>query len=99
LSEEKAGLGLASTIAELFEFARPDEGTRVVPISMPPRDDDRADYLILITGSADECKVVMTNLMTFVNNMYQAAEKYAEEQLAEEQLAESLDNEPTVVIS
>ncbi len=63
------GLSGKSTMEEVFDFCRPDEGSRVVPVTMAQREDGKSDLMIIITGKSDECQLLMANLMSYVDDM------------------------------
>lgn len=72
-------LGPKSTIEEIFEFCRPDEGMRVVPVEIPaPK--DKAHLMILIAGNKAEANVLMANLMSYVSDMHDVAEQKAQDE-------------------
>lgn len=70
-----SSLGPDSSLKDLFDELRPDEGMGVFPISMGKRDDGKVDLAIVITGKAEDANVLMANLMSAVDHMFQTAQQ------------------------
>lgn len=87
-----------STLKELFDFLRPDEGCKVQPISFATRDDGRSDLMITITGSHDEANIIMANLMTYVTEMEAVAmQKNVDAEILGTD-GKALKDEPTIIV-
>lgn len=87
-----------SSLAELFDFLRPDEGCKVHPVSLAKRADGRADLMIVITGSHDEANVLMANLMTYVTTMQEVTEQKNAESAILGKDGEALTDEPAIIV-
>lgn len=73
MSEENS-LSPDSSIAEIFEFCRPDEGMRVLPVQIPAPQ-GKTHLAILIAGAEDEANVLMANLMSYVTDMHEISQQ------------------------
>ena len=73
MSEEKEkfhnGLSPESTLKELFDFIRVEEGVNVMPVTL---DQDPKDtrMMILIQGEHETASVIMAKLMTVVTDLF-----------------------------
>lgn len=74
--EEAGPLGPESTLKELFDEIRPEKGARAVPITMGDAGPGRAEMLIALSGRDQEVHILMANLMSYVDEMYQVAEQH-----------------------
>ena len=87
-----------STLSELFDFLRPEEGCKVQPVSLAKREDGKSDLMIAITGSYDEANIIMANLMTYVTEM----EAVAEQRNVDAEIlgtdGKALKDEPTIIV-
>lgn len=66
-----------SSIKDLFDELRPEEGMRVVPVSLASRGDGFADLMIVISGKEEDANVMMANLMMYVDEMAAVAQQKA----------------------
>ena len=90
-------LSPASSIQEIFEAITPDEGMRVLPTQIPAPE-GQAHLAILITGSHDECSVLMANLMSYVQDMHDvASQKEAESEILDAE-GKPIEDEPTIIL-
>lgn len=74
--EERQKITPESSLRELFDEIRPDEGCRVVPVTLgPPDANGKVDLMIAITGKEADASVIMANLMTYVDQMFAVAQQ------------------------
>lgn len=75
-------LSINSSLKEVFEFVRdPEIDVQVHPVTISRPEDEHARMMIIIQGKPNTSSVIMANLMTAVNDMYdQAAQHEASEE-------------------
>lgn len=89
-----------STLNEMFAFVRnPDQDVQVLPVTLSAPGADFAQMMIVIQGKANTANVIMANLMTSVQEMYELAEQKAAEQAIVAPDGEPLSDEPVIILS
>lgn len=95
-TEDKA-LSPQSTMEEVFDELRPSVGMRVVPVQIPaPK--GKMNFFIAVTGRAEECNVMMANLMTYVQEMSAVAEQKQADEKTLGKDGKPIEDEPTIVV-
>lgn len=98
MTDEKT-LTAKSSLEEVFDFIRnPEQDVQVLPVTLNKPSDAEARMMILIQGKPDTANVLMANLMTYIQEMYDLAEQQA---AANEIVAPDgvpLDDEPQIII-
>ena len=64
-----------STLEELFKFVTPEEGVQAMPVTMNHTPDGKAQMMIIVAGEHNTASVIMANLMSVINDMYDTAEQ------------------------
>lgn len=90
-------LSPASSIAEIFDAVRPDEGMRVLPTQIPAPE-GKANLAILITGSEAEANVLMANLMAYVTDMHEISQQKEAEAALVGANGEPIEDEPAIIV-
>lgn len=90
-------LGPDSSIREIFDAVRPDEGMRAVPTQIPAPE-GKANLAILITGSEAEANVLMANLMAYVTDMHEISQQHETESEIVSANGEPVNDEPTIIV-
>jgi len=74
MSEEKEekfnnGLSPDSTLTEIFDYIKVEEGVNVMPVTLG-QDDKDTRMMILIQGEHETASVIMAQIMTLINDMF-----------------------------
>ncbi len=75
MSEEQEQIGKGngltpdSTLKELFDFIKIDKGVNVMPVTLDQHPEDTR-MMILIQGEHEMASVIMSKLMTLVNDIF-----------------------------
>ena len=89
-----------STLKELFDFIyNPDEDVQVLPVTLSAKTDPRARLMIVIQGKALTANVIMANLMTSVQEMYELAEQNRASHAITHPDGEPISDEPSIILS
>ena len=75
MTEEKTnGLSEESTLQELFDHIAVSEGVNVMPVTLK-QDENDTRLMIIIQGRHDTASVILAQLMTLVQDMFDTAEQ------------------------
>ena len=75
MTEEKtSGLSQESTLKELFDFIAVNEGVNVMPVKIK-QDEHDTRLLIVIQGHRDTASVILAQLMTVIQDMFDTSEQ------------------------
>ncbi len=83
MSEEKEekfdnGLSQESTLKEMFDYIKVDKGVNVMPVTLG-QDDKDTRMMILIQGEHETASVIMAQIMTLVNDMFDTEKQRVED--------------------
>lgn len=88
-----------STLTEVFEFIyNPEQDVQVMPVTISKPNDPVAKMMIVIQGKPHTSHVIMANLMTYIQEMYDLAEQKDAEKEIVSPSGEILEDEPTIII-
>lgn len=86
-----------STLEDLFEVVTPEEGVQALPVTMNNTPDGKAQMMVVIAGDHATANVIMANLMTVVQEMYDTAEQ--QRALIEDEDGNKIDdNGPSIIV-
>ena len=98
MTEEKT-LTQQSSLEEVFDYIRnPEQHVQVLPVTLNKPDEDEARMMILIQGAPETANVLMANLMTHIQEMYDLAEQQAATNDIVAPNGEPLSDEPQIII-
>lgn len=95
--QEPKTLGPNSTIRELMDAVRVEEGTNVVPVTLKANA-EFAEMMVIITGKPEDANVIMANIMTLIGDMYDKAEQIRAEKQITGTDGKPITDEPTIIL-